>query len=378
MEEQVVWSHSRLNLLTNNPAEYLLNYVEGIKPKQERTALSLGSAVHYGLETGLDDLTDYYNEKGSFDQFNNYTDEQLIAECIIKAFFKRKDKIFNEILFDEKSNKILEVLEDAKEISLTAEFKSKVKDINHKFLGIIDRLLLTEKGWILIDYKTSSRDVEWSHYKSQLFKYKALLDYNFPDINLYKVVIINLKKPGIRRKKNENNDSYRIRLADQYEIDELMINYHIYNGYEFDSSTLASYTDDLTKLMDISQTILDLNLFYVNYSNITGLYGESVYAPIFYNKVDNYLLYNIKDIIFDEEDVCVKEERECDPIDMMVLTHNNVLNKYSKFKETLLKKYGSLDLNNLNKLEIIKDLKSEYICSNDLLEKYFLNLSKNL
>ena len=52
----ITWSHSRINKILENPAEYYLLYKQGISPIKEKSALSLGSAVHYGLELGTNDL----------------------------------------------------------------------------------------------------------------------------------------------------------------------------------------------------------------------------------------------------------------------------------------------------------------------------------
>ena len=191
--ENIVWSHSKLNTLLNNPAEYYLYYVQGIQPKIEKTALSIGSAIHWGLENQTSDLQPYYNEKGSFAQWNNYTDEQCLAECIVEAFLKRQKEVIDDILKDDETLEILDVMSIERELRLTGHLDSKLYPDGHDFLGIIDLLILTNKGFILIDYKTSSRDVEWKSYKSQLFKYDFLLQYNFPEIPLYKVGIINLK-----------------------------------------------------------------------------------------------------------------------------------------------------------------------------------------
>ena len=70
-KKTTTWSHSSLSKLLTNPAEYYLDYIAGIKPKQEKTALSLGSACHWGLEHGTSDLQEYYNEKGNFRQWTN-------------------------------------------------------------------------------------------------------------------------------------------------------------------------------------------------------------------------------------------------------------------------------------------------------------------
>ena len=98
---------------------------------------------------------------------------------------------------------------------------------------------------------------------------------------------------------------------------------------------------------------------------------------IFYNSPDNYLLYKIKDTIFDELDNKVLTERDCEPIDMLVLEHKNLMNKYNIFKEEAIKEFKNLDSIDFEKIDItqfLNKLKTKYICDDNLLNKYYINL----
>ena len=369
-----VWSHSRLNTILENPKEYFLSYKKGIKLKIEKAALTLGTAVHAGLELGTDDLTDYYNQFGSFDQKNAYTEEQLLAESMVGAFLKRKDVIFADILKDNETGNILPLIDEYHELDLTVEIESKKFDFVHKFKGIIDLLLLTEKGFILLDYKTSSRDVDWDTYKSQLIKYLILLKKNFPDVEVYKIGIINLKKTGIRRKKDENNESYRKRIQGEYELDENnLINYHIYNRSEFKEDEIERYTENLCEMMDTAKSIEDNELFFLNYSNIVGLYGKSSYYDIFYKTQDCYILYKIRDKIFDEDTQDFAKERDCVPIDMEVLEKDNIMNNFSLFKEKADEIFKTIPK---DKDALFGKIKEDYLTDDGLLEKYWDTMEK--
>lgn len=377
MPEERVWSHSSLNLIMKNPAEFFLNYICGIKPKIEKTALSLGSAVHWGLEHNTTDLTEYYNEKGSFKQWNNYTEEQLLAECMVGAYFRDKSLIYEDILKDVETGGTLEILDETHELQLTADIPSLDKKEKFKFLGIIDLLFLTDKGWILIDYKTSSKEVDYDDYKSQLFKYFILLEANFPEVPIYKIGIINLKKTGIRRKKGENDESFKRRIKMEYDLEEnKLIEHHIYFKEEFKDEQISNALIGLSKQIEVARTIERNNLFFVNYSNIIDQYGKSQYYDLFYKTKDNYFLYIVRDHIYDEDEKKVIDYRDCEPIDMMVLDtdRNRILNSYKQFKEIIPKYTG----NNytIPEKEIIAKLKKEYICSDKLLDKYFLTYNK--
>lgn len=369
MSEERIWSHSSLNTIMNNPAEFYLVYKCGIKPKQEKTALSLGSAVHWGLENNTDDLTEFYNEKGSFKQWNSYTEEQLLAECIVGAYLRKKDDIYKEILKDDETGKVLDILDEIHELKLNLKLPSTSFETDNQFLGIIDLLLLTDKGWILIDYKTSSQKVDYDEYKSQLYKYIQLLQFNFPDVPIYKIGIINLRKTQIRRKKGENDESFKRRIKLEYDLEENdLIEFHTYKRNEFDENQLKDFSETLSKEIDAARLIESNNLFFVNYSNIKGMYGPSQYYDIFYKTKDNYMLYLIKDTIYDKDFEEMKEYRDCEPLDMMCLDTNiRILNKYDLFVEEL----EHMPVPTTAKDSIFTNLKKKYMCSDKLLNIYY-------
>ena len=360
----ITWSHSRINKILENPAEYYLLYKQGIYPIKEKSALSLGSAVHYGLELGTNDLTDYFREHGDFKQSDGYSDEQLLAESMCTAYFNKKNLIFQDLLTDLETHQQLELLEETHELSLNCTFKSRLfPDKEHKFLGIIDLLLLTEKGWILCDYKTSSKDVNWETYKSQLLKYILFLRENFPEVPLYKICIINIKKSMIRRKKNENDDSFRIRLRNEYIIDDTkLIDYHIYTAQEFSEENITEFYNNMSVMIDGAESIEQNKLFYINYSNIESMYGQSVYASIFYNTPDAELLYKIKDRVWSDEEEDFVNTRFCNKLDMQVLIYKDkILNHYKTFKE-IIDTYGVDEGLNL--------IQKNYMFDEKLLELY--------
>ena len=369
MMSERVWSHSSLNCIMNNPAEFYLVYVCGIKAKKEKTALSLGSAVHWGLEHNTSDLTEYYNEKGSFKQWNNYTEEQLLAECMVESYLNKKNEIYDDILKDNETGEKLQIIEEVHELTLNAQLYSVMYDKYHKFMGILDLLFLTNKGLVLLDYKTSSKEVDYDEYKSQLYKYIYLLKNNFPGVPIYKMGIVNLKKTQIRRKKSENDESFKKRIKDEYDLNEdNLIEWHTYLNSEFDDNQLKNYSNMLSQQIDIAETIENKHLFFVNYSNIKGMYGPSQYYDIFYNTKDNYLLYTIKDSVYDEFENKVVDYRECDPIDMLALNESNILNKFELFDKEVSE---MMKTQLIDKQDIFKKLKQKYKCSDKLLETYY-------
>lgn len=373
-QKRTVWSHSSTNELLSNPAEYYLDHIVGIKPKQEKTALSMGSAVHWGLEMSTSDLQPYYNEKGNFKQWNNYSDEQCLAECIVEAYLKKKGQIYTEMLTDPETGEMVELIDEYRELKLTCEIPSMRYEQPHLFLGIIDLLLLTSKGFILIDYKTGSQKIDWDEYKSQLKKYIKLKDFNFPEMPIWKVCIIHLTKTSIKRKKNENDWSFRQRIKMEYDLNEdNLIELHTYGGDEFELKDLEDYTKQLSLMLDTAQMIRDNQMWFINFSSIKGLYGSSPYADIYYKSKDNYALYFIKDKVYDEFDGKLAESRDCVPIDMLVLDRQDILNKYEKFKEEA----SYLIMHGFNTRDrLFGELKKKYLCDDKLLAKYLLTYQK--
>lgn len=341
------FSHSKLSCILQCPMTYYLNYIQGIKLKQTKSALSIGSAVHWGLEHSTENLEEYYKEEGTFKQKGEYTDDQLLAESMVHGYLKHRDDIFKDILGDMKlQNEEHELFLDAK-----------IND--DRFVGIIDLLLLTDKGFVIIDYKTSSVVPDWDNYLDQIYRYIFLLRENFPGVPVVKIGIINLRKARLRRKQNENEEQFRNRLKFEYELnDENYINYHCYRPEELDSQLVDDYINNLSKMCAMAKNIDENKLFYINYTAAKGVYGKSDYYDIFYKIPDCYLLYEIKDKVWDEDDKIFKLKRDCLPLDMLVIEKNNILNKYEIY-ENLIKEGKTVEY-----------IKKHYIINDELLKLY--------
>lgn len=375
-----MWSHSKLNTIVDNPMAYYLSYIQGIHIKEKPKALTIGSAIHWGLEHSCEDLTDYYKEEGSFRQKDAYTEEQVLAEGIVHGYLKNKDIIFDKILTDYEGNK-LKLIDESHEVNLTGKLKSKINCTGYnEFLGIIDLLLITNKGFIILDYKTSSMEPNWDDYLDQIYRYIFLIKENFPDIPVYKIGIINLRKTMIRKKKNENDDQFKARIKFEYETnDENYINYHEYNPEELNKKLIEDYIDNLSKECDFAFNIDKTSSYFINFANAKNKYGKSEYYDIYYKTPDCYLLYNIKDYIWNEEDNKFDNIRDCVSIDMLTIEHiddNKVLNKYEKFKTLYEDKLNYLleeteGQVSLSLDEFIEDyVKENYIYDESLLKMY--------
>lgn len=379
-------SHSKLTTLLSCPMTYYLSYVEGISKKETKSALAIGSAVHWGIEHNTEDLSEYYKEEGTFKQGDNYTRDQILAEAMVHGYLKHKDALFKQLLTDPKTKEQVTLVDETHELFLSGKLPSKLHVLPHEFVGIIDLLLLTDKGFILIDYKTSSMVPDWDNYLDQIYRYIMLLNSTFPDVPVYKIGIINIRKTGIRQKKNETDFEFTQRLRFEYELnDENYINYHEYLPEELNQDHIKDYISNLSKMADAGETIVNNKMWFINYSAANGTYGKSDFCDIFYKTPDAYLLYKIKDPIWNDELNSTQDYRDCRPLDMMVIDKQDVMNHISKFEQELSYFVDVNDINaklqrgELKSLDDIRDtffnyLNKYFICDNELLEQYWKTL----
>ena len=360
------FSHSKLSTILKCPATYNLIYNIGLSLKFKKPALTIGSAVHWGIEHNTENISEYDEEE---------LNEETISLCqaMIHGYLFHKEKIFNNLLRDEDGSK-LELYEEIHELDISSNLKSFKYQEPHLFNGIIDLLLITNKGFILVDYKTSSTEPKWDTYLDQLYRYIYLLNTNFSDIPVYKIAIINLKKSRTRKLPKESYDNYQRRLEIEYEINENdLVNYHEYKITEINDNLMNSYIKNLSRMCDTAQLIADNKAWYINFNAIND-YGGSDFKDIFLRTPSSYILYNIKDKVYDEETNNIVNKRDCIELDIYSIEEENVLNKYTLFKEELdsFIKSNKTPLQLLDKTELFIHLKSKYICDDDLLEKYWI------
>lgn len=323
-------SHTKLNCILSCPATYYLRYIQGITLAKTKPALAIGSAVHWGIEHNTEDLSGYYGESHSYGR------DEWLAESMVHGYLKHKDEIFEQILTDRNGEK-LELLSEEHELKILAKLKS-LKFAEHDFLGIIDLLLLTDKGFVIIDYKTSTLVPDWDAYLEQIYRYIYLLRKEFPEMPVIKIGVINLRKTSIRQKKNESDEQFINRLKFEYDVnDENLINYHEFLSEDLNADLLNGYISNLSLMADMAQVVDESKCWFINFSNANAQYGKSDYWDIFYHTPDAHYLYKIRDKILTYEDGEIIEQtsRDCLPIDMMVLEHSNVINHYSDYIRVL-------------------------------------------
>lgn len=387
-------SHTKLNIILTCPMTYFLQYKEGISLKRKKSALEIGSAVHWGIEHDTEDLTEYVKERNDGELIDYASNKDwILAEGMIHGYLQNKDQIFDELLKDpDDENKRLEVLYEAHELELNAHMKSKVYKEGNDFMGIIDLLLLTEKGWIVVDYKTSSQKPDWDKYLDQLYRYiyliknsEELKDYKELDLPVIKIAIINIRKASIRQKAKENEQQFLARLKFEYELNEdnNYLETHIFEKEDLDENLINLYIQNLQTMCEYAAEIDKegdkLGNYFINFNNAFSVYGKGDYWDIFFGTKDNYLLYKIKDVYFDEDTEEIETERDCVPIDMEVINkekRKKIINKYSLFKN----EYERIMSSNipLTEDDILTYFEENFIVDEGLLKNYYTVYINNL
>lgn len=354
-------SHSKLSTIMGCPMTYYLTYKEGISKKETKPALAIGSAVHWGIEHGTEDLTQYYIDNGTAKNRDNYTREQLLSEAMVHGYLKHKDEIFDQILTNIDTGEKYQLLEESHELFVEGNLQTNENTPLHKFIGIVDLLLLTDKGFIVIDYKTSTYAPDWSKYLDQIYRYIFMLNTTFPDIPIVKIGIINIRKTAIRQKKTENTEQFLNRMKLEYDInDENYVNYHEYSIDALDSRLISDYTKNLSKQCDLAHLIDETDIRFINYANAEGPYGKSDFWDIFYHTPDAHVLYKIRDYIWNDATESFDNSRDCRDIDMHVID-SKCFNHYDYYYAL------SQELQTADKAAIYEAAKERYDIVDDVL-----------
>lgn len=380
-------SHSKLALLLKDPMSYHIKYDIGISTIVEKSALSLGSAVHWGLEHGTDDLDEYYNDPAEL------SEEQALAESMVSAYLKHKDEIFDLVLSKKDGTKLkllnkTLIAKDGKEYAINQEthelfIESELAslmhpDKPHQFIGIADLLLYTDEGIVLIDYKTSSKAPDWNGYLEQIYRYIFMLKSMFPNEKICKIGIINIRKAALRQKSNETIDSLYQRMKNEYvEHEQNYIYVHMFNQEDLNSDLVNAYIKNLSKMVDAAELIVKNKAYYINFGAQND-YGKAEYYDIFYKTPGAFALYDISDSVLSDKGKIITEKdggrRPCNQADIDAIDNEKIINKYDTFKNAVI---AAVDkINSFDKADVLKELETSSIIDHSLFNQYWdmLNL----
>lgn len=379
-------SHSGLQQLLTCPASYFLSKKQGISLKKEMKALQVGSAFHWGCEHNTEDLRGYLDELDPYQRMYNELDKEVaLASGMVHGYLKKKDEIYKAILTEYDGITPITLVEEYHELDLLCELPSFRFDKPHEFHGIIDLLLLTNKGWIILDYKTSTMKPDFDKYLDQVLRYCWMIEQTFPEVPVYKIGIINVRKTGIKQKPNENKENYAMRLKREYDFDDSeLITYHEFTSDDFEHSKMELYIRNLSRMADFAQEIEDNNFWYINYGNAVSVYGKSEFWDLFYKTDKALYMYKVKDPMFNPDLGEISEYRDATEIDLNCLEVENTLNHYADFKAF----FESLPMSKLPLAAIVQDqrcritlmdlCKENFTTDDSLLVRYWNQLIRDL
>lgn len=330
-------SHSGLQQLLTCPASYFLSKKQGISLKKESKALSVGSAFHWGCEHNTEDLNGYLDEIDPYqNQYNDFTKDVALASGMVHGYLNKKDKIYKQILTDYDGVTPLTLVDEYHELDLLCDLPSLRFKQPHEFHGIIDLLMLTDKGWIILDYKTSSMRPDFDKYLDQVLRYCWMVEQKFPELPIYKVGIINVRKTGIKQKQGENEQNYAMRIRREYDFDDCdLIEYHEFVPEDFEKAKMDLYIKNLSRMADFAQDIEDNKFWFINYNNAVSVYGKSEFWDLFYKTKDCEYLYKVRDPMYNPDLGEISEYRDANKLDINSLEIDNLLNHYKDFKNAL-------------------------------------------
>lgn len=378
-------SHSGLQLLLTCPASYFLSKKQGISLKKEAKALQVGSAFHWGCEHNTEDLKGYLDEIDPFQNlYNDFTKEVALATGMVHGYLKKKDSIYKQILKSYEGED-LTLVDEFHELDLLCDLPSLRFEKNHEFHGIIDLLMLTDKGWIILDYKTSSMRPDFDKYLDQVLRYCWMVEQKFPEMPIYKVGIINVRKTGLKQRQGENEENYAMRIKREYDFDDCdLIEYHEFKPDDFEKSKMDLYIKNLSRMADFAQEIEDNNFWFINYGNAVSVYGKSEFWDLFYKTPDCKYLYKVYDPMFNTDLGEMSNYRDATDLDINSLEVSNPLNHYETFKEVFNKlpmsQVPALVLTQAEACRItcLKYCKEHYTTDDELLNRYWNELLREL
>lgn len=221
-----IWTVSRLKTFQICPYKEALRYRIGLAPKQTRTSLAIGTAIHKGLETrDIDEAlellqTDYPKDQAEADALD-------IAIVTVRALLE--NYIERYPAFEEHKP------EYEFSLPMKTHHGSSRKLV---IAGKLDDLAFIEGRWWIVEYKTASR-LDASYFDrlyvdSQISMYMSAMQrmgYN-PAGVIYRVI----RKPALKKGNKESLEAFLERLTRDIQFRP---------DFYYTERKLYRYTDDL-------------------------------------------------------------------------------------------------------------------------------------
>lgn len=194
-----MYSHSKINCFKQCPKMFEYKYVMGLTPIEENNAFAIGKGFHKCIElNSVDKALEWMDENDSFMSEQSETDK-VIAAAMGEAFLKKYPN-HNEGNIEHEAYRIYD-LPNGETVQL-----------------YLDALVNTPDGYIIREYKTSSR-VDDTYlakldFNDQISRYWSIMEKILDKPILYVEYYI-AKKPLLRQKKDESIIQYRNRLVER-------------------------------------------------------------------------------------------------------------------------------------------------------------------
>ena len=211
-----MYSHSKINCYKQCPKMFEYKYINHLYPIDESDALKIGSGFHKCIELNdVDKALDWMDEQTNFLNEKDETNK-IIASAMGEAFLRKYP--------NHNDGKV------SHEVHYTYELPN-----GETFQMYVDSILELEDGYVLREYKTSSRvdDTYMAklEFNDQISRYWTILNKILPKPVL-KVEYYVAKKPLLRQKKDESLIQYRERLVERLMEDDNIINIDIFRTEE--------------------------------------------------------------------------------------------------------------------------------------------------
>lgn len=180
------FGYSAVSTYEQCPYRYKLQYVENITTVPDygaNNALTLGAALHIGMECGMDEMISSY-----YGHYPMITTEHV-----------------NEVI------KLKDAIEKLRHVTPTGEHEVTIR--YDEFIGTID-LITGENIVDLYDFKYASENASYKE-SSQLHIYAYYLMKVRPSVRIGKLHYLIAPKTYIRQKKSENVSQFRTRLSEE-------------------------------------------------------------------------------------------------------------------------------------------------------------------
>ena len=199
-------SHSRVETFNRCPFKYFLRYVEGLDtiPNMEPdNALILGTALHTGIEEGVEQALDFYTSS-----FPILTDDHIHEMMKLEALIPKAKAL----------------------LPPGGTFELPIG--NADFIGFMDYLAPVDEGTFdLYDFKYSSNSKSYM-VSGQLHEYKYFYELTHPGHRIRNMYFLIVPKVKIRQKKTETLAQFRDRLREALNMAEPWLEQVPFNLYK--------------------------------------------------------------------------------------------------------------------------------------------------